>query len=436
MKFLTIKYHYKANEKEKRLLKFLCHLSKNLYNATLYKLRQDYFANNKIDTYFSYNNILSSNDNFHLLNTYQSICTIRSAYYMMSNFIRFQRKENVKLPRYLNKYGYYPLYTDQIRVVLHNNKKCIKLPLSNLLRTNKFYKIKYDDILLNAFIKELHNMKINAFYLLIPKVIENNKIHQVRIVPLYNATYFSIEFSYEVEDKEEIELNANTYAGIDIGINNLATICINNGNSFIIDGKRLKSINQLHNKNKARLQSKLAKNLKNSKRLIRMDIHYKNLINDYINKAVKQTVDKIINEKVSHVVIGYNKGLKKNGITNEMLKGKDKKKVNQSFCMIPLAKYINKLKFKLNEVNIDVKIINESYTSKSSFIDNEGIEKKDNYLGKRIYRGLYQASNGRVINADLNAACNILRKSKPNDEIISNLRDSGLTIPYRVQVRL
>ena len=230
MKFLTIKYHYKANEKEKRLLKFLCHLSKNLYNATLYKLRQDYFANNKIDTYFSYNNILSSNDNFHLLNTYQSICTIRSAYYMMSNFIRFQKKENVKLPRYLNKYGYYPLYTDQIRVVLHNNKKCIKLPLSNLLRTNKFYKIKYDDILLNTFIKELHNMKISAFYLPIPKVIENNKIHQVRIVPLYNATYFSIEFSYEVEDKEEIELNANTYAGIDIGINNLAMICINNGN--------------------------------------------------------------------------------------------------------------------------------------------------------------------------------------------------------------
>ena len=198
--------------------------------------------------------------------------------------------------------------------------------MSNLLRTNKFYKIKYDDILLNAFIKELHNMKINAFYLPIPKVIENNKIHQVRIVPLYNATYFSIEFSYEVEDKEEIELNANTYAGIDIGINNLATVCINNGNSFIIDGKRLNSINQLHNKNKKRLQSKLAKNLKNSKRLIRMDIHYKNLINDYINKAVKQTVDKIINEKVSHVVIGYNKGLKKNGITNEMLKGKDKKK--------------------------------------------------------------------------------------------------------------
>ena len=107
-----------------------------------------------------------------------------------------------------------------------------------------------------------------------------------------------------------------------------------------------------------------------------MDIHYKNLINDYINKAVKQTVDKIINEKVCHVVIGYNNGLKKNGITNEMLKGKDKKKVNQSFCMIPLARYINKLKFKLNEVNIDVKIINESYTSKASFIDKKKQKRK------------------------------------------------------------
>ena len=69
-------------------------------------------------------------------------------------------------------------------------------------------------------------------------------------------------------------------------------------------------------------------------------------------------------------------------------------------------------------------------------MDNEEIEKKDNYLGKRIYRGLYQASNGRVINADLNAACNILKKSKPNDKIISNLRDMGLTIPYRVQEKL
>lgn len=167
-----------------------------------------------------------------------------------------------------------------------------------------------------------------------------------------------------------------------------------------------------------------------------MDIHHKNLINDYINKAVKQTVNKIIDAKVSHVVIGYNKGFKQNGIKNKKLKGKNKSKVNQSFVSIPLAKFVNKLKFKLNMHNIDVKIINESYTSLTSFIDNEEIIKKEKYLGKRIYRGLFKASNNKVINADLNAACNILRKSKPNDEVITHLRDRGLTIPYRVQVVL
>ena len=156
-----------------------------------------------------------------------------------------------------------------------------------------------------------------------------------------------------------------------------------------------------------------------------MDIHHKNLINDYINKAVKQTVNKIVDDKVSYVMIGYNKGFKQNGIKN-------KSKINQSFLSIPLTKFINKLKFKLNMYNIDVKIINESYTSLTSFIDNEEIMKKEKYLGKRIYRGLFKASNNKVINADLNAACNILRKSKPNDEIITRLRNRGLIIPYLV----
>ena len=79
-----------------------------------------------------------------------------------------------------------------------------------------------------------------------------------------------------------------------------------------------------------------------------MDIHHKNLINDYINKAVKQTVNKIVDDKVSYVMIGYNKGFKQNGIKN-------KSKINQSFLSIPLTKFINKLKFKLNMYNIDVK---------------------------------------------------------------------------------
>ncbi|MBR0471977.1 MAG: hypothetical protein IJI98_04695, partial [Methanosphaera sp.] len=68
-------------------------------------------------------------------------------------------------------------------------------------------------------------------------------------------------------------------------------------------------------------------------------------------------------------------------------------------------------------------ITDESYTSKSSLLDNyrrptykTNEEKKEEYKfkGKRIKRGLYKTSTGILINADINAACNIIRKSKQN----------------------
>ena len=96
--FRTIKYHYKCSSYEKRLLMFLFHISKNLYNVTLYTLRQQYFNNEKISSYFELNKLLNSNENFHLLNTYASICTIRQAYNSMSLFL----KNHNELPKYLS----------------------------------------------------------------------------------------------------------------------------------------------------------------------------------------------------------------------------------------------------------------------------------------------------------------------------------------------
>ena len=94
----------------------------------------------------------------------------------------------------------------------------------------------------------------------------------------------------------------------------------------------------------------------------------------------------------------------------------------------------------MKEVKICLKrwniIINESYTSISSFYDNDKLEKQENYSGKRIKRGLYLRYNSIEVNADINAALNIIRKSKPNDDVINYLRDRGLTIPKRLQVIL
>ena len=428
--FRTLKYHYKVkNDYEKRLLMFLFHISKNLYNVSLYTLRQQYFNNEKISSYYELNKLLNSNENFHILNTYASICTIRQAYNSMSLFI----KHHNDLPKYLSKKDVYALYTDQVRPILYNNKKCIKLPLSNLVRTKKVLTTTFNDPLIREFIKELNINKIENIYFPIPKVIEDKEIKQVRIVPLYKGEYIEIEFSYK---KEKVELNEgnNNTLSIDVGINNLMTLVTTNNNSYIIDGKRLKSINQFYNKQKAYYQSKLVNN-KYSKRLKRFDLRNKHRIDDYINKAVNQVIKISKEEKVNTIVIGYNKGLKEKGIKNDNLTNKEKSKINQNFTRIPISRLINKIKYKCEEYSINCIVINESYTSLSSFYDNDKIDKQEKYSGKRIKRGLYLTKNNIEVNADVNAALNILRKSKPkDDEDIHYLRDRGLTIPKRLQV--
>ncbi len=428
--FRTLKYHYKVkNDYEKRLLMFLFHISKNLYNVSLYTLRQQYFNYDKISSYYELNKLLNSNENFHILNTYASICTIRQAYNSMSLFIKHQND----LPKYLSKRDVYALYTDQVRPILYNNKKCIKLPLSNLVRTNKVLTTTFNDPLIREFIKELNINKIENIYFPIPKVIEDKEIKQVRIVPLYKGEYIEIEFSYK---KEKVELNEgnNNTLSIDVGINNLMTLVTTNNNSYIIDGKRLKSINQFYNKQKAYYQSKLVNN-KYSKRLKRFDLRNKHRIDDYVNKAVNQVIKISKEEKVNTIVIGYNKGLKEKGIKNDNLTNKEKSKINQNFTRIPISRLINKIKYKCEEYSINCIVINESYTSLSSFYDNDKIDKQEKYSGKRIKRGLYLTKNNIEVNADVNAALNILRKSKPkDDEDIHYLRDRGLTIPKRLQV--
>ena len=428
--FRTLKYHYKVkNDYEKRLLMFLFHISKNLYNVSLYTLRQQYFNYDKISSYYELNKLLNSNENFHILNTYASICTIRQAYNSMSLFIKHQND----LPKYLSKRDVYALYTDQVRPILYNNKKCIKLPLSNLVRTNKVLTTTFNDPLIREFIKELNINKIENIYFPIPKVIEDKEIKQVRIVPLYKGEYIEIEFSYK---KEKVELNEgnNNTLSIDVGINNLMTLVTTNNISYIIDGKRLKSINQFYNKQKAYYQSKLVNN-KYSKRLKRFDLRNKHRIDDYVNKAVNQVVKISKEEKVNTIVIGYNKGLKEKGIKNDNLTNKEKSKINQNFTRIPISRLINKIKYKCEEYSINCIVINESYTSLSSFYDNDKIDKQEKYSGKRIKRGLYLTKNNIEVNADVNAALNILRKSKPkDDEDIHYLRDRGLTIPKRLQV--
>ena len=77
------------------------------------------------------------------------------------------------------------------------------------------------------------------------------------------------------------------------------------------------------------------------------------------------------------------------------------------------------MRYKLNKVGISLVEVEESYTSKASFIDNDTLptlsaknnnNKEHIFSGKRIKRGPYKSKNGTLLNADVNGAANILRK--------------------------
>jgi putative transposase len=89
------------------------------------------------------------------------------------------------------------------------------------------------------------------------------------------------------------------------------------------------------------------------------------------------------------------------------------KRNNQNFASIPFLELIQKIQYKGSLISIQVVLINEAYTSKCSFLDNEEIKKHKKYLGKRK-RGLFKASDGTIIYSDVNGGYNILKQGVPN----------------------
>jgi IS605 OrfB family transposase len=333
-----------------------------------------------------------------------------------------------------------PLITDQIRPVWYKGSKCIKLPLSNLARTSKIFNKVFEDELIDTFIKESELKECFNIYFKIPKELYDSHIRQFRVTPNKYGTDYYVEFTYEVESFSKAKLNIQKSMAIDLGISNLATCVTTDNESFIIDGKYLKSINQFYNKQKAYYQSLLPENKKYSKRLAKLDGKRNRQVEDYLNKAVITVISKIKELNVDEVIIGWNKSIKIGGVKNTKLKGKKKKKVNQTFVSIPLSRFKDKLIFKCKQYGIVVKTISEGYTSKASFYDNDKIE-KGRYSGKRIKRGLYKRKKyNTVINADVNAALNIYKKyilkCNSTNNKIDYLMSRGLTIPSRVLVNL
>jgi len=233
---------------------------------------------------------------------------------------------------------------------------------------------------------------------------DSKAIQQVRIVP--RIGHYIIEVVYEKKEVIYENIDNNKIAGIDLGLNNLLAVTSNQNkvNPLLINGRQLKSMNQYYNKKKAKLQSYVGD--KSSNRLEKLTNKRNRKVKDYLHKASRFVVNHFILNGIGLVVIGKNTQWK-----TEINIGK---RNNQSFVNIPHAKLIDMITYKSKLVGIDFIVTEESYTSKCSFIDLEPIKKHENYLGKRVKRGLFISNNKTKINADCNASGNIIRKEIPN----------------------
>lgn len=407
---LTEQHIIKPAHKFYKEIDNLCFLSKNLYNTGLYEIRQHFFKSQydnsikyKYLNYFELNKKLKNekNKDYNILpiQTSQQILRIIDQNFK-SFFILLKKKklkeysEKINIPKYLKKNGRFIVkYSIQNISKKYLNNNIIKIPKTNI-----------------EFRTKVENIK------------------EIRFIPKSN--YIIFEITYEKTEKQ-IKNNNDRYLSIDLGINNLATCTSNKIKSFIINGRPIKSINQYYNKKLSQLQSELSnKNLNTSKRIQKLTLKRNSKIKDYFHKTSRYIVNQAVYHSLNTIIVGYNKGWKQ-----ETNIGKIN---NQKFQQISFAQLVNMLSYKAKLVGINILIQNESYTSKCSFFDNEPIKKHDNYLGKRIKRGLFKTSTGLLINADINGSLNILRKkiNEANDEILSPVCRGLVLNPLRIKTFL
>lgn len=396
------KHIIKSNNKYYNLLDEFCYKSKNLYNCANYIIRQEFINNGKWIRYNELDKILKQENNDYDYRNMPSSTTSQQCLRLLDkNWTSFFRaiKDYSKNP---NKYLGRP-----------------KLPK---------YKSKNGR---NILILTYTNCKINKGIIKFPKTFKGfylktkvNNLQQVRFIPKDKCII--AEVVYRVDDVEEL-IDNDRYIGIDLGLDNFVTITNNCGLiPLVINGKGLKSINQYYNKQMAHYKSiaKRVNKLDYTNRMRNITLKRNNKVEDYIHKASRFVVDYCINNEINTIIIGNNKNWKQNS--------KMSKKVNQDFINIPYYSFIQKIQYKAKDFGIQVIVIEESYTSGTSFLDNE-LPIKENYnKNRRKHRGLFVSNNGININADVNGSYQIIKKVFPK-AFANGIEGVGLH-PFKVNL--
>lgn len=414
--YLTVKQKVKHLSKEEYgILRELCHTAKNLTNEAIYNVRQYYFTEGEYLKYEKNYALLKNSPNYKILNSnmaQQILKEVDGSFKSFFGLLKLAKKgkysfKDCKLPHYLPKDGFVALVIGFVRL---NGNKLI-LPYSN------------------PFKKSYKPVEIK-----IPPILADKHIKEIRIIPKSRAGFFEIQYTYEAECIQR-NLNKNNALALDLGVNNLVTAVSSEGKSFMIDGKRLKAVNQWFNKENARLQGikdrQGDKRRATNRQKILADKRNRQ-VNDYMSKTAKKIIDYCMVHDIGTLVIGYNETFQRNSNRNKCN--------NQNFVNIPYGKLRSKLEYLCERNGIVFVKQEESYTSKASFWDNDTIPvynadnpKSYNFSGKRVQRGLYKTSDGTLLNADVNGALNIMKKSRVVDVTVL-YRRGEVDTPVRIRI--
>lgn len=384
-----------------------CFLSKNLYNQANYIIRQEYIKEKKYLNYNVIQKAMQKEESYKALPAKVSQQVLKL---LDKNWVSYFRsikdyknnpkkyKGQPKLPKYKEK-------KEGRNVLVYTIQAISKRELSKGI-------VKPSGL----------NIKIES---------KKENIQQLRIIPRKREYIVEVVYNKEIL---ELNIDKNNFISIDIGLDNLATITSNKEDlkTSIINGRVLKSINQYYNKKKSVLQTFVGEKGK-SNRLNKLTNKRNKKIDDYLHKSSRYVVNLCLINNIGKIIIGKNKEWKQ-----DINIGKIN---NQKFVSVPHSKFIEMIKYKSELLGIEVILIEESYTSKCSFIDNEEIKKQDNYLGKRVERGLFKTFKGIKINADVNGSLNIAKKAIPTFNIKNiNYGIEGLVVnpirvnPYKLNV--
>ena len=399
------------------VIEYVCRESNKVFNCAVYYARQIYFKARRYVTKAELDEELKSNKHFQAMHSQAAQQTCHSVFESFKSFKALNKLFNQgkladkpKPPKYRKTGLNVVSYPKQALRLIDGQ---IRIPLGSKVKAW---------------------FGIDSFTIPMPSNLEFKDIRELRILPRNQCFY--AEFVYKL-NVVETHLNPDNALGIDPGMDNWLTCVSTTGTSFIIDGKHTKSLNRWYNKKVSTIkEGKLLTKAPVgfwSKKLAHLTEKRNRQMREAVNKAVRLVINHCLENNIGTIVFGWNQGQKQESNLGS--------KNNQKWVQVPTARLKERISQLCKQYGIRFIETEESYTSKASFVDGDCLpkygERPDSWMpsGKRVKRGLYRTALNWYLNADCNAAGNILRKVATMLGLnLSGVGRVQLTAPQRVSL--